>query len=538
MCHGIFDRDCIKTAVPVFLPNQQPVRRKTVIFVYPERIGSILRTGIYKTEAAMDSLWMDETKIQSFPELTRDITADVAVVGGGMTGILTAYFLKEQGLQAIVLEADRVGGGQTGRTTAKITSQHGVIYQKIISLHGKEAAEKYSQENQKAIDRYEKIVQDRQIDCGFVRCPAYLYTLESPELLKEEAQCAAGLGIDAVFTRDTELPFEVAGAVRFDDQARFHPLLFLESVIQGLTVYEHSRVLQAEGDRLVTEKGSVRAKKIVFACHYPFLNVPGYYFMRMHQERSYVLGLENALKPEGMYLGIDSNNAWSFRSAGEYLLFGGGGHRTGENRAGGKYDLLKRKAEEFFPGSRVRYHWSAQDCMPVDQIPYIGRFSADTPDWYAATGYGKWGMSSSMAAAGMITESILGNEEGNVFGIFSPQRFTPKASAENFCKDGIHAVKDLSRRIFTQGRSDLDELPPGHGGIVDYDGEKVGAYRDEEGEIYLVSAKCPHLGCQLEWNPDEKCFECPCHGSRFDYMGNCVDSPAQSGISLESKENS
>ena len=219
----------------------------------------------------MDSLWMDETKIQSFPELTRDITADVAVVGGGMTGILTAYFLKEQGLQVIVLEADRIGGGQTGRTTAKITSQHGVIYQKIISLHGKEAAEKYSRENQKAIDRYEKIVQDRQIDCGFVRCPAYLYTLESPELLKEEAQSAAGLGIDAVFTRDTELPFEVAGAVRFDDQARFHPLLFLESVIRGLTVYEHSRVLQAEGDRLVTEKGSVRAKKIVFACHYPFL---------------------------------------------------------------------------------------------------------------------------------------------------------------------------------------------------------------------------------------------------------------------------
>ena len=308
---------------------------------------------------------------------------------------------------------------------------------------------------------------------------------------------------------------------------------------RDLAVYEHSRVLQAEGDRLVTENGSVRAKKIVFACHYPFLNMPGYYFMRMHQERSYVVGLEQVPELEGMYLGVDREQAWSFRSAGEYLLFGGGGHRTGENRTGGKYELLRRKAAEFYPGSRVRYQWSAQDCMPMDQIPYIGRFSAETPDWYAATGFGKWGMSSSMAAAGMITESILGEEDdGKVFGIFSPQRFTPRASAGNFCKDSVHAVKDLSRRIFTPGRSDLEELPVGHGGIVEYDGEKVGAYRDEEGEIYLVSAKCPHLGCQLEWNPDEKCFECPCHGSRFDYMGHCVDGPAQTGIALTQEEDS
>lgn len=482
-------------------------------------------------EAAMTSLWMEETEIQSFPELTQDITADVAVVGGGMAGILTAHFLTEQGMQVVILEADRVGNGQTGKTTAKITSQHGVIYQKLLQKHGEEAAAKYSRENQKAIDRYEEIIHDRKIECGFVRCPAYLYTLESPDLLKEEAKSAAGLGIDAGFTGDTELPFQVSGAVRFEDQARFHPLQFLQSMVCGLTVYEHTRVLQAEGNRLVTDKGSVSAKKIVFACHYPFLNVPGYYFMRMHQERSYVLGLGQAPALEGMYLGIDRENAWSFRSAGDHLLFGGGGHRTGENRAGGKYELLKRKAQEFYPESKVQYQWSAQDCMPMDQIPYIGRFSAETPDWYTATGFGKWGMSSSMAAACMITESILGKgDDAEVFGIFSPQRFTPSASAGNFCKDSIHAVKDLGRRIFTQGRSDLEELPRGHGGIVDYDGEKVGAYRDEEGEIYLVSAKCPHLGCQLEWNPDEKCFECPCHGSRFDYMGHCVDGPAQTGI--------
>lgn len=264
----------------------------------------------------MKSLWMDETEIQDFPMLMQDITVDVAVVGGGMAGILTAYLLKEQGVHVAVLEADRIGGGQTGKTTAKITSQHGVIYQKLLSKHGQEAAEKYSLENQKAIDRYEKIVQDRQIACGFVRCPAYLYTLEAPELLKEEAECAAGLSIEASFTKETELPFQVAGAVRFENQARFHPLLFLEAAARDLAVYEHSRVLQAEGDRLVTENGSVRAKKIVFACHYPFLNMPGYYFMRMHQERSYVVGLEQVPELEGMYLGVDREQAWSFRSAG------------------------------------------------------------------------------------------------------------------------------------------------------------------------------------------------------------------------------
>ena len=426
----------------------------------------------------MKSLWMDETEIQDFSMLMQDITVDVAVVGGGMAGILTAYLLKEQGVHVAVLEADRIGGGQTGKTTAKITSQHGVIYQKLLSKHGREAAEKYSLENQKAIDRYEKIVQDRQIACGFVRCPAYLYTLEAPELLKEEAECAAGLSIEASFTKETELPFQVAGAVRFENQARFHPLLFLEAAARDLAVYEHSRVLQAEGDRLVTENGSVRAKKIVFACHYPFLNMPGYYFMRMHQERSYVVGLEQVPELEGMYLGIDKNS-YSFRSAGDTLLLGHGSHRTGKCPKKNPYEEMRRLREHFYPDTEEYGRWSAEDCMSVDSVPYIGHFSGVLADWYVATGFGKWGMTTSMAAARIVTAQIMGRRTP-YDEVFTPQRFRPKAAAATFLSHAGYSAAGLMSGA-------MPKVP-----------------------------RCPHLGCRLVYNRMDGRYKCPCYGAQFE----------------------
>lgn len=479
----------------------------------------------------MTSIWNTTEQISARPALDDSIETEAAVIGGGMAGVLTAYFLQQAGLRTVVLEAGRMGSGQTGRTTAKITSQHGPVYRTLIRSFGMERAGQYAHSQQQAIEAYEQLIQAEKIDCDFERLPAYLYTTDpaGADALRQEAQAAARLGIDAAFTEHTVLPMPVKGAVRFENQAQFHPMRFLRAVASSLTIYENTRVQEVKGGLLRTNGGSVRAKYVVFACHYPFLNLPGYYFMRMHQSRSYVLALEGAQKLDGVYLGVDRDGL-SLRNSGDQMLLGGGGHRTGENSAGGKYETLRRQARALWPQSRETACWSAQDCMTMDGLPYIGPYAQSQPRWYVATGFAKWGMTNAMSAALVLRDQITGRKNPDA-AVFSPQRFTPGASAKTFLEDGMHAVRDLSRRLFAPPKAMLDELPAGHGGVVEYDGEKVGVYKDEDGELFFVSVKCPHLGCQLEWNPDEKSWDCPCHGSRFDYTGRLLDNPAQTSLS-------
>lgn len=476
-----------------------------------------------------NSLWTKTTDIPAHPPLRKQIHADVAVIGGGLAGVLTAHYLTEAGLHPVILEAEQVGSGQTKNTTAKITSQHGLIYARLLEQFGEELARQYAHANQQALSAYRSLIAEWDIDCDFALAPAYLYSTLEEEPLVRETQAARKVGIDADFTRQTELPFPVRAAVRFNGQAHFHPLHFLHAVAAPLEIYEHTPVQKVVGNLVVTPHGKVTAENVVFACHYPFLNTPGYYFMRMHQERSYVLALENAVRMEGMYLGIDEAGL-SFRPNGEYLLLGGGSHRSGENTAGGRYDRLRRLARDFWPDCREIAAWSAQDCMTLDGIPYIGLFSSSTPNWYVATGFQKWGMSTSMVAAQILTDQIMGRKNPDA-AVFSPQRFKASTSAKTLMEETAHATGGLTRTFFDPPRAELDALPLGHGGIVEYRGQKAGVYKDETGEIFVVSVKCPHLGCQLEWNPDEKSWDCPCHGSRFDYKGNLLDNPAQEDLS-------
>lgn len=478
-----------------------------------------------------DSIWKKEVGIKKRETLAGDLSAEAIVIGGGMAGILTAYFLQECGVETVVLEGARIGSGQTGNTTAKITSQHALCYDRLIQDFGEEKAGLYAQANQDAIKAYKMLIKEKKIECQFEELPAYLYSLKDRESLEAEEEAAKKLGLPAKFVTETELPFKVKGAVCFEGQAQFHPLLFLEAIADEVTVFENTKVLDVEEDRVITDHGTVTGKYIIFATHYPFLNVPGFYFIRMHQERSYVTAYRDALPLHGMYYGIDEDGL-SFRSSGELLLLGGGSHRTGENSAGGKYEFLRKKAEELFPDSKEEAHWSAQDCMPADHIPYIGRYSSSKPNWYAATGFQKWGMTSSMVAARILCDLIT-EKENPYIEVFSPERITFSESAKSVMKDSVQAVKGLTKRIFYMPETELEELPNGRGGVVEYEGEKVGVYKNEDGESFIVSTKCPHMGCQLEWNPDELSWDCSCHGSRFDYHGNLLDNPAQEDITYD-----
>lgn len=469
----------------------------------------------------------------TYSPLSGDMNTDVAVIGGGIAGILTAFELKRRGIRCIILEVGRILNGQTGNTTAKITSQHGLIYDRLIHTLGFEHARIYAAANEKAISEYQKLVLEQNIDCEFQTLPSYVYSAENAEYLKKEAESAASVGIAASYVAETALPFPTAGAVRFENQAQFHPLKFLTALLPGLEIYENTEVLSVKGNRIKTNRGIVTAEKLVFATNFPPVNFPGLYFMKMHRERSYVVALEGAAKLDGIYYGADPDGL-SLRNAGnDILLLGGAGHRTGENRNGGRYAMLHGAAERFFPGSHVICEWSAQDCMPADSVPYIGRYSKSEPDWYVATGFQKWGMTSAMVSAMLLPDLICGYKNPYE-AVFSPLRGISGASVPRIVSDGAKSAKSIAARIFYLPGKDFREIAPGHAGIVWVGGHRRGVYReilpDGKTKLHAVSIKCPHLGCELAWNPDEKSWDCPCHGSRFDIDGNLLDGPSQTGI--------
>lgn len=488
-------------------------------------VGQYMEGEINVESIKQTSLWRDTTVFPEYAALNGDIKTDVAVIGGGLAGILTAHFLEQAGRKCIVLEAERIGSGQTGNTTAKVTSQHGLIYNKLLANVGKEQAQQYADANQEAIERYRILIQKYGIECEWAEREAYLYTVKDARLLRQEYRAAESLGLPVELTYRTELPFPVEAALKLKGQASFHPLKFLQKMAEQVKVYEQTKVLRAEPHLLVTDRGNVRAEQIVFAGHYPFMLRPGYYFLRMHQERSYVLGLINVIPLSGMYLGVDAD-ALSFRQSGNVLLFGGGGHRTGDGEQGNPYDYLHHKVEKYFPHAKAAYQWSAQDCMPLDGIPYIGQFGRRTEGWFAATGFQKWGMTSSMAAAMVLTDLMCGRKN-DYADVFSPQRVNILASAKTFLEEGKYAVINLTKEKLTFPKEKLEDIRLGTGGIIEYQGQKAGVYKAEDGEIFLVSVKCPHLGCQLAWNQSEKSWDCPCHGSRYDYKGRLLDGPAQ-----------
>ena len=448
----------------------------------------------------MESLWRNQSGEIVVKTGTKDFVRkenhwDVIVIGAGLAGILTAYFLQEAGKRVVILEANKIASGQTERTTAKITSQHGLKYVKLMKQVGIEKAKLYAQVNESAIAEYENIIKKLEIDCQFERKNAYLYTLHDEKRIREEAEAANELGIDAFFTQTvTELPFETVAAVGFKNQAQFSPLEFVKGIASELEIFEDSQVTEIKGNWVISKHGIMTADKIVMATHYPVKNVPGFYFLRQHQERSYVVALSGCEKLENMYYGIDEGGL-SFRQAGEYLLLGGSGHRTGKRRkeCDGSYEALIKAAKKYFPDCKIETRWAAQDCMPHDGIPFIGKYSIFTPDLYVATGFQKWGMTTSMIAARLLCDEICG-VENPYKELFAPQRLHVRAGIRNLLIDVGESVKGLSMGLFSR-------------------------------------KKCTHMGCKLVWNPDEQSWDCPCHGSRFDSEGKLIDNPAGKDIS-------
>ncbi|MCM1365591.1 MAG: FAD-dependent oxidoreductase, partial [Ruminococcus sp.] len=417
-------------------------------------------------------------------------------------------------------------GGQTKNTTAKITFQHADIYSSLIKTVGKNMAKEYYLYNKKAIEDFENIINRENISCSFERLPAAIYSCENNSLIETEARAADILGIENEVRKTSALPFEIKSSLIFPNQAQFDPLKFLKPLSEKLNIFENTPVMRIENNTVLTDRARIKADKIVFSCHYPFVNFPGLYFMRMHQERSYVVALEKAQSLDAMYYSVDKNGL-SLRCAENKLLLGGGSHRTGKNEDGGKYLILENKAHELWHDCEVTAKWSAQDCITGDKIPFIGKFSKGKENWYIQTGYNKWGMTSSMVAAKLTAESIISNS--SKITVFFPSRKVNMPSVKETLTDAAESIKGICER-FCFSCDEIDDIQNGHAAICDIDGERKGVYKDELGELHIVSTRCPHLGCELKWNTDEKTWDCPCHGSRFSIDGELITEPAQIGL--------
>lgn len=474
----------------------------------------------------MNSIWTQNCQIARREPLPGDRSTQVVVIGAGLTGILTAWELGCRGMQVMVLERGRIAGGVTSGTTGKITAQHGLIYKRLLEGLGQGLASQYYRAAAQALEDYRRLAASGLV-FGLEERDSYVYARKDTSRLEAELDACRQLGIPAESASAENLPFPAAGALCLPRQAQMEPLRLIQALSRGLTIYERTTVTGVEEGMVHTDRGWVRAEHIIMTAHFPFVNLPGLWFMKLHQERSYVLALEGARSPGGMWIGEDGG--WSFRDWQGLVLLGGGGHRTGDNREGGRYKDLLEAARKWWPGCRGVCRWSAQDCIPMDGVPFIGRYAPSTPNMYVATGFQKWGMTTAMTAAQLLADLVTqGSSPWER--LFDPGRLRLSQSARQLAEDTYRAAKGLLTRAAAPPRDLTDALPPGHGGIVEWEGRKAGVYKDLQGDIWAVQAKCPHLGCQLEWNPNEKSWDCPCHGSRFDYQGQVLDGPAVDGL--------
>lgn len=498
-----------------------------------------------KDIGVLQPYWMASTPETNYPSLQEDIEVDVAIIGGGMVGITSAYLLKKQGLKVAIIEADKILQGTTAHTTAKLTSQHTLIYDKITRSLGKERARQYAEANEYAIGFVEKIIKENNIECDFIKCPAYVYTQQDKyiENIENEVKAAQSYGIKASFLTEVPLPLQIKAAMKFENQAQFHPRKYLLALAKdipsdGSYIFEQTKAIdlnEGKPNTVITGNGKkVRAQYVIISSHFPFYDGLGLYFTRLFPERSYVVAV--TIKedfPEGTFITAeDPGRSLRYQpfEGKKLILVGGEHHKTGHgNYFNEHYTNLKNFAKDIYSVEKIWYRWSTQDYNTLDGLPYVGRLRADTRNIYVATGFGKWGMTNSTASAIMLSDLIVKGENPWA-AAYDPGRFISTGNAAStFVKQNLDVAKKFFKGKFEGLPKDV-EVKIGEGKVLDIDGERIGAYRDEKGILHMVDTTCTHLGCELHWNDAELSWDCPCHGSRFTYEGDIIEGPAHNPL--------
>lgn len=493
------------------------------------------------TVSERESLWLATAPATSYPALQEDVTADVAVLGGGIAGLTAALLLKRAGARVVVIEAARVGGGVTGCTTAKVSALQSTMYSTIQSRNGTDAASVYAAASLSAVERVAAIAEEEGIDCKLERRPAFTYALEPSERkdVEQEHAAAGAAGLAVELVQAPDLPYETHGAVRLDGQVQLHPVRYVQGLAaavdrEGSKVFEQTRALRvSEGSPCTVETSSatVRADHVVVATHYPVFD-RGLYFARLKAQRSYCIAARlrpGEVPPQGMSINPGSTTR-SVRSYDDILVLGGEGHSAGSSDATEeRFAALERFAREHWSVAEVSHRWSAQDPVPYDHLPVIGPYRPGSSRLWVSSGFMKWGLSTATFAA-EILQALIAGEDHPWAATFKPNRVSPRSAHELGQLGAKFSADFVLDRVKPAEAGTAEEVPRGEARVVRDGLGKTGVYRDADGGLHAVSLRCTHLGCLLRFNAAEVSWDCPCHGSRFDVDGQVLEGPAVSPL--------
>lgn len=485
------------------------------------------------------SIWQKTQVLPQFEPLPHDVHTQVLVVGAGMAGLCTAHALMQRGYGVVLIDAGEIAHGTTAGTTGKITLQHGTCYQNWRTHLGDDTACALAHANAHAVRCMRRLAQ--KMDCDLSEQPAILYaaTKEGADMLAREREAYETLDIPFTQQWPTDaMQWPHKAVLCVPRQYMFHPLQFVNDLVQqlhdgGVAIHTHTRALELLEDGVRTDRGIVTAEHIVVATHYPFVNVPGFYFIKMEARRDYAIAFAGPALG-GMFLSAEESGL-SLRNVTcegtRYVLSVGAGHKTGEQESDtNAYEELLRRTQALFGKIDVAYQWSAQDCMPFDKRPYIGRLSSTRENAYVITGFQKWGMAHSALAAEIVADLIEEKENAHAE-LYDPARGIVGAL---FQKDARKHMADVARQAvkgaLQLGEREKTALAPGIARIFATEGVRLGVYCDEQGVLHGVKAVCPHLGCALSFNPAERTWDCTCHGSRFAIDGTVLEGPAQTDL--------
>ncbi|UOQ85818.1 FAD-dependent oxidoreductase [Gracilibacillus salinarum] len=489
------------------------------------------------------SIWLD-TEIKPFQPLHDSLQTDVTIIGGGITGVLTAYHLAKQGVKVVLLERDRLSQSTTGHTTAKITAQHDLIYDELIQHFGEENASLYYQSQKEAMAFYHKTIKMFQINCHYQQEHAYLYTNQpnNREKLEKESEAYQKLAIEGTLVDQIPFSFPHLKALRMNTQAQFDPRTFLKTIVAEIEKYQghiyerttavdidyqsNTIVRTARGHNIITDN-------VVVATQFPFYEGKAFYSTRMYPSRSYVVGFTSSeAYPGGMYLDVDQPIR-SIRHVQKedktIWLLGGQAHKTGQQQQhADPYTELTQFANRYLRSQAFHYQWSAQDYETLDKLPYIGALNKRHPNVFVATGYRKWGMTNSAVAAQLLADLIVG-KENPYKKLYQPQRFHADPDLKAFMRNNSDVATEFIKGKLSK-TDRVEQLKPNSSAKIKHDGKTIGVYKDDDDQLHAVDPTCTHLGCECNWNQSEKSWDCPCHGSRFNYDGKVIEGPATKNL--------